>query len=82
MDLGRLAPASEVTGSEDIPYYFKKGLSPEIDGQDPFQICGGLCQTRKTPTLEQCSLAWQARGVENRCTVNEIGYIFRYLVST
>jgi hypothetical protein len=24
---------------------------PELDGQDPFQICGVLCQTRKTPTL-------------------------------
>jgi hypothetical protein len=22
-----------------------------LDGQDPFQICGVLCQTRKTPTL-------------------------------
>jgi hypothetical protein len=22
-----------------------------LDGQDPFQICGGLCQTRKTATL-------------------------------
>jgi hypothetical protein len=26
-------------------------LRPELDGQDPFQICGGLCQTRKTLTL-------------------------------
>jgi hypothetical protein len=26
MDLGRLAPASEVTGSEDIPYHFKKAM--------------------------------------------------------
>jgi hypothetical protein len=26
MDLGRLAPASEVTGSEDIPYHFRKGM--------------------------------------------------------
>jgi hypothetical protein len=25
-------------------------LRPELDGQDPFQICGGLCQTRKTLT--------------------------------
>jgi hypothetical protein len=24
---------------------------PELNGQDPFQICEGLCQTRKTPTL-------------------------------
>jgi hypothetical protein len=23
----------------------------EVDGQDPFQICGRLCQTIKTPTL-------------------------------
>jgi hypothetical protein len=23
----------------------------ELDGQDPFQISGLLCQTRKTPTL-------------------------------
>jgi hypothetical protein len=26
-------------------------LRPELDGQDPFSICGGLCPTRKTPTL-------------------------------
>jgi hypothetical protein len=26
-------------------------LRPELDDQGPFQICGGLCQTRKTPTL-------------------------------
>jgi hypothetical protein len=26
-------------------------LRPELDGQDPFQIFGRLCQTRKTPTL-------------------------------
>jgi hypothetical protein len=26
-------------------------LMPELNGQDPFQICGGLCQTRKKPTL-------------------------------
>jgi hypothetical protein len=26
-------------------------LRPELDSQDPFKICGGLCQTRKTPTL-------------------------------
>jgi hypothetical protein len=24
---------------------------PELDGQDPFQFCGLLCQTRNTPTL-------------------------------
>jgi hypothetical protein len=29
---------------------------PELDGQYPFQICGRLCQTRKTPTL-----AWAAK---------------------
>jgi hypothetical protein len=23
-------------------------LRPELNGQDPFQICGRLCQTRKT----------------------------------
>jgi hypothetical protein len=60
MDLGRLAPASEVTGSEDIciPYHFEKGMvcpymvcpppatsdTGALDGQDP-------CQTRKTATL-------------------------------
>jgi hypothetical protein len=30
------------------------GLFPEqttLDGQNPFQICGLLCQTRNTPTL-------------------------------
>jgi hypothetical protein len=27
-------------------------LGPELNGQDPFQICGRLCQTRKTPTLD------------------------------
>jgi hypothetical protein len=65
MDLGRLAPVLEVAG-EDIPYHLRKGmvcqlkngmvcplrpLRPELDGQDPFQISGLLCQTRKTPTL-------------------------------
>jgi hypothetical protein len=27
-------------------------LRPELVGQDPFQISGLLCQTRKTPTLK------------------------------
>jgi hypothetical protein len=49
MDLGRLSPASEVAGGHTTP--FKNWQRPELDGQDPFQICGGLCQTRKTPTL-------------------------------
>jgi hypothetical protein len=31
-------------------------LRPELNGQDPFQICGGLCQTRKTPTLAYCTI--------------------------
>jgi hypothetical protein len=26
-------------------------LRPELNGQDPFQICGCLCQARKTSTL-------------------------------
>jgi hypothetical protein len=53
MDLGRLAPASEVTVQEDIPFLKGHGLPilKGLDGQDPFQICGGLCQTRKTLTL-------------------------------
>jgi hypothetical protein len=32
-------------------------LRPELDGQDPFQISGLLCQTRKTPTLTQRKLS-------------------------
>jgi hypothetical protein len=49
---------------EDIPYHFRNGmvcqkvwyvllriLIPELDGQDPFQNIGFLCQTRKRPTL-------------------------------
>jgi hypothetical protein len=67
MDLGRLAPASEVTGGHTLPFYKGHGLPifkwygmfyvllrtlrPELDGQDTFQISGLLCQTRKTPTL-------------------------------
>jgi hypothetical protein len=33
-------------------YVLLEPLRPELDGQDPFQISGLLCQTRKTPTLE------------------------------
>jgi hypothetical protein len=63
MDLGRLAPASEVTGGhfrKGLPgsanfkmvwYVLLRPLRPELDGQDPFQISGLLSQTRKTPTL-------------------------------
>jgi hypothetical protein len=32
-------------------YILLRPLRLELDGQDPFQICGRLCQTRKTPTL-------------------------------
>jgi hypothetical protein len=32
-------------------YVLLRPLRPELNSQDPFQICGGLCQTRKTPTL-------------------------------
>jgi hypothetical protein len=32
-------------------YVLLRPRRPELDGQDPFQICGILCQTRKTPTL-------------------------------
>jgi hypothetical protein len=32
-------------------YVLLRPLRPELDGQDPFQICGRLCQTRKPPTL-------------------------------
>jgi hypothetical protein len=32
-------------------YVLLRPLRPELNGQDPFQICGGLFQTRKTPTL-------------------------------
>jgi hypothetical protein len=34
-------------------YVFLRPRRPELDGQDPFQICGVLCQTRKTPTLDK-----------------------------
>jgi hypothetical protein len=72
MDLGRLAPASEVTGRRTyltilkrawsanfkmVWYVLQRPRRPKLDGQDPFQICGVLCQTRKTPTL-----AIRARG--------------------
>jgi hypothetical protein len=36
-----------------VCYVLLRPLRPELDGQDPFQICGGLCQTRKTPTLDE-----------------------------
>jgi hypothetical protein len=32
-------------------YFLLRPLRPKLDGQDPFQISGLLCQTRKTPTL-------------------------------
>jgi hypothetical protein len=32
-------------------YVLLRPLRPELDGQDPFQICGRLSQTRKTLTL-------------------------------
>jgi hypothetical protein len=51
MMAGRLAPASEVAGSEDIPYHFKKGMvrqlkwyvllrvaTSELDALDQVQI--------------------------------------------
>jgi hypothetical protein len=34
---------------------------PELDGQDPFQIRGLLCQTIKTPTLGGAVLSRLAR---------------------
>jgi hypothetical protein len=34
-----------------VRYVLLWPLRPELDSQDPFQICGFLCQTRKTPTL-------------------------------
>jgi hypothetical protein len=27
-------------------YVLLRLLRPEVDGQEPFQICGGLCQTK------------------------------------
>jgi hypothetical protein len=69
MDLGRLAPALEVTthmrtyltilerawsaNFKMVWYVLLRPLRPELNVQDPFQICGGLCQTRKTPTLSE-----------------------------
>jgi hypothetical protein len=32
-------------------YVLLRPLRPELEGQDPFQNIGLLCQTRKTPTL-------------------------------
>jgi hypothetical protein len=37
--------------SKMVRYVLMWPLRPELDGQDPFQICGRLCRTRKTPTL-------------------------------
>jgi hypothetical protein len=42
--------------SKMVMYVLLWPLMPELDGQYPFQICGHLCQTRKTPTL-----AWAAK---------------------
>jgi hypothetical protein len=67
MDLGCLAPASEVTGSEDIPYHFRKGMvcqflngmvcppaTFEAGARRPRSISNYwvLCPTIKTTTLE------------------------------
>jgi hypothetical protein len=66
MDLGRLASSGlrghrrtyltilERAWSANFKivwYVLLRPLRPELDGQDPFQISGLLCQTRKTPTL-------------------------------
>jgi hypothetical protein len=36
-------------------YVLLRPRRPELDAQNPFQICGVLCQTRKTPTLVPAS---------------------------
>jgi hypothetical protein len=70
MDLGRLAPASKGLQLADhalskmVRYVLLRPLRPELDGQDPFQICGRLCQTRKTSTLGGWSDA-KARAVQS-----------------
>jgi hypothetical protein len=63
MDLGRLAPASEVTaGGHTLPFLKGHGLpilkwygmsSCDLGAKRPRSISNlsGLCQTRKTPTL-------------------------------
>jgi hypothetical protein len=45
--------------SKIVRYVILSSLRPELDGQDPFQISGLLCQTRKTPTLEGAFVEWQ-----------------------
>jgi hypothetical protein len=84
MDLGRLAPASEVTRRTCLTilerawsanfkmacYVLLRPLRRELDGQDPFQISGLLCQTRKTPTLAARFLPWSSKlSTESKKTV-------------
>jgi hypothetical protein len=39
-------------------YVLLRYLRPKLDSQDPFHICGGLCQTRKTSTFTEFLLQW------------------------
>jgi hypothetical protein len=54
-------------------YVLLRPRRPEQDGQDPFQICGVLCQTRKTPTLVVKKM-W-INYARNFCRPLEIGKI-------
>jgi hypothetical protein len=59
MDLGRLALASEVTGGNTLPlsawsanfkmvwYVLLRPLRPELNSQDPFQICEACVKLEK-----------------------------------
>jgi hypothetical protein len=61
MDLGRLAPASEVTGGQTFTilerawsanfkmvwYVLLRPLRRELNGQDPFQICEACVKLEK-----------------------------------
>jgi hypothetical protein len=58
MDLGRLAPASEVTyltilerawlaNFKMVWYVLLRPLRPELNGQDPFQICEACVKLEK-----------------------------------
>jgi hypothetical protein len=85
MDLGRLAPAlrgrrrtyhtilklADHALSKMVRYVL---LRPELDDQDPFQICEGLCQTRKTPNLGTLFLLIMIRGIKFVQLANEYAF--------
>jgi hypothetical protein len=55
-------------------YVLLRPLRPELDVQDPFQICGSLCQNRKTPTKPFHDQVLY-KSIESKLVILEVAYV-------